>query len=645
MANPSAYTIPISPFGSDASENNLVHQSSPAWVLTFVRWNIRDPMRTPTSAPQEIRDPLVVENDCIEVNVSSNKGTLTPNFSAVLKVTDVNYSTAVHPGDFCFVNMLNWETEGQKVTGSRDVARAAAGLKPINEYSYGFKGFFKVQSVRKSLQTDPGTGTKTLIVRIDGFGFTEFNNTIYFNPNLINEKALQNFGLYISDIAAGWANWVTQITNKPIQNTLAFLIHNLIGNSRNPSATTVDGLVRSPNDHFLIPQGVGRLMGVVNDDQFDSSKWRTQTVGVKDVYSYMFGLQKYSGSAQGTDAASASKGLNPSNLKATQEYGNFYYTSIPCAGKSVLKAEYWNQVKLWSILNQYTNAPLNELYTCFKVNPNGRVMPFVVFRQIPFTSDDFAKRKVQKSTDSSAANIQTTRFLTLPRWKIDPAMVLSFDLGVDEAARVNFVQYYAKSTISDKGIDIAQETALGNYVYDKDDISRSGLRPYIVQNQFADLTESVVHEAPVWARILGDAVIGGHLKHNGTLVCIGIVDPIAVGENLEFDGVVYHIEQVTHTCSINPSTGTKSFRTILSVSHGVSVQSDEKGNLYPDMANSSAYDQRVDDWNNNQILPGTSESQDIISRADSGSIDISALPTNSPFPQPSLTNNKPRTGE
>ena len=84
--NKTAYSYYINPNGSgnvsgsnnaassastSTAENNSVHQTSPAWVLTFLRWEVRDTLRTEptnglnyTTIPSK---PLVVENDCIQI--------------------------------------------------------------------------------------------------------------------------------------------------------------------------------------------------------------------------------------------------------------------------------------------------------------------------------------------------------------------------------------------------------------------------------------------------------------------------------------------------------------------------------------------------------------------------------------------------
>lgn len=602
MADNRAFVKKINTVGSGQGEDNSVHQVSPAWVLTFVRWENRDTQRTPNISATEVRDPLVVENDCLSVTVTSSKGTLTPSMSATLVMTDVNYETSVAPGDFVFVNMLNWQDDARKIA---DNARAKIKINGPND---GFKGIFKVQGVRRTLFVDPNTGTKMVIFKINGFGFTEFNNTIYFNPYLIDpNQDPKNQLLFASFIGENWQALVNNKGLTNVQDIIAVLIQSFIGTGiTDKGRLEKNGTLKNPNVHFYIPELVGKLLGV------------TGAKAAKDVYNYLFGVQKYAGGPN----ASLAVGMNPSSL--TQRFDRFYYTPTPCAGSSLLKPEYWNQVKTWAILNQYTNSPLNELYTCYRISPNGNVMPTVVFRQIPFTNEDY--------TGGGA----TTRFLTIPRWKLNPALITDLDIGRDESARINFVQYFGRSTLGAEGADIAQQIAQINYVYDIKDVQRSGLRPYIVTTQFDDPTSSnKEYRSPLWSRILGDSLIGGHLKLNGTIVCAGLVDPIAVGDNLEFDGIVYHIEQISHNSSISIQDGKRIFRTSISLSSGVSTSSSSKGTRYAQMTNNVAYRERDEDFANNKILPGVTEEQDTVYRRKGPQPTVDDInKPNRPFPQP-----------
>ena len=591
MSDSRAFVKKIDPTGSGQGELNSIHQVSPTWVLTFVRWENRDTLRTPNVPSTDVRDPLVVENDCVSVTTNTSKRTLTPSMSATLLMTDVNYETSIAPGDFVFVNMLNWPSDARKVANK---ARARTAINGAND---GFKGVFKVQGVRRFLITDPNTGVRTIVFKVDGFAFTEFNNTIYFNPYLVDpQQDPKNPLLFTSFIGRDWSALVNEKGLVNVQDVIAVLIQSLIGTGLAEGQSTAgikSSVIQTKNTHFFIPELVGKLLGV------NGAK------AAKDIYLYLFGIQQYAG---GT-AASLAVGMNPTGL--TQAFDRFFYTNAPCSGSSLLKPEYWNQVKTWSILNQYTNAPLNELYTCFRTSPVGDVMPTVVFRQIPFTTEDFGT-----ATGGFGPSVPVTRFLSLPRWKINPALILDMDIGRDESARVNFVQYFGRSTLGAEGTDIAQEIAQGNYLYDIKDVQRSGLRPYIVTTQFDDPTsKNKEYRSPIWAKIVGDALIGGHLKLNGTITCAGLVDPVAVGDNLELDGTVYHIEQVSHSCSISVRDAKKLFRTTIKLSSGVSTSSSASGGTrYPEMDHPGANDLRKTDYKNNQILPGVSDSQDVVYR-------------------------------
>lgn len=594
MSDSRAFTKTINPIGSGNDEQGSIHQVSPAWVLTFVSWANRDTLRTTGTSAASVRDPLVVENDCINVTTTTKKGMLTPSMTATLVMTDINYETAIAPGDFVIVNMLNWDED------ARRVANAARAKTAINGLNDGFKGIFKVQGVRRVLTTDPMTGTKHLEFRVDGFAFTEFNNTIYFNPYLIDpSQDPKNQLLFASFVGNDWKNLINKKGLVDVQNIISVLIQSLVGNGISAEGRfEKNGTVKSPNIHFYMPSLIGSLLNIPG------------VTAAKDIYNYIFGIQQYSGSSN----ASLSIGMNPLNL--TSPYGRFFYTPQACQGNSLLKPEYWNQVKTWSILNQYTNAPLNELYTCFRVSPNGNhVMPTMVFRQIPFTNEDFANTLKVSGASVSSSNIPVTRFLTIPRWKIDPSLIIEQDVGREEAARINFVQFFGRSSLGAEGADIAAEIAQGNILYDINDVQRSGLRPYIVTTQFDDPTNvNKDYRSPIWAKILGDSLIGGHLKLNGSILTAGLVDPISVGDNLEFDGIVYHIEQLVHSCSYDVKEGKRMFRTMISFSNGISTSSSSNGTRYGEMSYTQASDLRKRDNNNNQIIPGVSESQDVVYR-------------------------------
>jgi hypothetical protein len=612
MQGNNAYTVNLNSNTEATNEHSAVNQSSPTWVLTFVRFENRDTFRNSTVPPLNTNenDPLVVENDCVSVSTCMNKGTLTPSMEASLKETDINYLAAVAPGDFVFVNMLNWEEDARRVTIN------ANNGDPINGPNDGFKGLFKVQRVSKNISVNEQDGTKNVFFRIEGYGFTEFNNIIYYNQNLLASGAQDNFTLFTRMFSFDWIQLINKKTGYYILNYLVQqLICSFIG--RGVNLKDVDGIspfLPSPNTHFAIPHLVGNLLGIPN------------AKAAKDVYNYIFGIQSYSANLD----QSMAQGLNPAFRGQSQFDGaGFHFTTADLDGQTEFAPEYWNATKAWAIINQYTNTPLNEIYTCYRLNTDNKVYPTVIFRQAPFTTQDFETR----------FNIKTpvTKFLTVPRWSVDSSLVYSFDMGRDEVARVNFYQYFSRGSSADKqGVGTTQEISAGNYAFDPKDVQRSGLRPSIIYNLF-DPGNEVAVKTVIWSKIMADATFGGHLKLNGTLEMVGVIEPICIGDNLEFEGIVFHIESVIHNCFIDSGSGIKRFKTTLKLSSGVSLDSTNSVTYYGQMTNTNAYQDRTDDYNNlnlGQILPGVSESQDTLSRAPNVDIPNLNSQTNSPFPQP-----------
>lgn len=599
-----AFVKDIKPYKSDKvtgdSQEKLVHQTSPAWVLTFIRWANRDTYRygsnkkNKVAAPGglEVKDPLVVVNDCVQVMTTQSKRSHTPMMSAMLKPGDINYETAIHPGDFVFLNIVDWNEYADRI------AQKALEKKPINGDHDGFKGMFKVQSVRKVIGVNPETGTKQLMFQIQAYGMTELNNSIYFNDQVIPADQQGKSLLFFDRIGASINSLITKKGQTNVQAILQILTRLCLGDGPSDLGKSNDaGQLQTPNSIFLVPSLVGELLGI-------------KAKRVLDIYRFMYGIQEFSAGSVTNLAA----GINPSNLKSTT--GPFLSTTKPCTGTTFIRVEYWNQVTAWALLQQYANLPINEMFTSFKLNPDGRIMPTITYRQIPFTTDSFGGNAV-------------TKFLTLPRWRISPAMIYDLNLGRDETARINYVQVFGRSNIGqDTKFLMAEQIRKGNFQIDSDDIKRNGLRPWIITTNFDFPTEETKQTtfSPYWASLMADSIFGGHLKMNGHIKCAGIEEPIAPGENLELDDVVYHIETVTHTASCGPD-GKKKFETTLELSNGVDIRSGERGIVYAGMDHTDIQEELKKDYSRDGILPGISDSQFSYAREKDGDSPTSSRKT------------------
>lgn len=593
------------PYTKEINPNTIdSHQTSPAYMLTVIRWRNRDTFNYEGDA-KATRAPLVIYNDAISVTVSNTKSNVTSSMSARLLAGDLNYATAIHPGDFVMVNMVNWNDKVSVVDGNgREVgantlrARVAA-QKPINSYNDGFKGIFRIQKVSKVLKTDPASGVKAYYYEMQAFGFTELNTVIYYDPQIFNQ--LQgNFRFFMQQFDGFFGGITSKKENNKVQDILPVLISALIGQG---TKAPNNKLKQPQNVHFELPDLVGRLLGVKNIRY------------AAELFNYYIGIwQASSGGAQNPES-----GFNPKITRNTKLPSGFYTTGKDLQGRKVVEAEYWNNVKVWDILSKYANTLINEMYTTYRVNPNGRVMPSLVIRQKPFTSEHFNSQvEVKRKYQTGFKNTPTTKYMDLPRWRLNPSMVFDMNLGKDEAARINFVQVYTRTVAANDARNRARQTGTGNYQFDVDDIKRSGLKPYLATADF-DYPENgdKSTKGKEWANLVADWVIDGHLRESGTLSCVGIQDPISVGDNIEFDGIIYHIEAISHTINVDPRSGRKVFRTNLNVSFGTDPRSDKTRPVYAEMDHQDALTKRIEDYDPNtgeRILPGFSDTQNIVGR-------------------------------
>jgi len=549
------------------------HQTSPSVVLTFVRWSVRDSFNT-TAESFDVRKPLVVYSDCISLTVSDSKSNKNSQMQAVLTSGDLNYATAINTGDFVFVNMLDWEQDAEKV------AIKALDSKPINGEKDGFKGFYRIRSVSRRFSINE-EGVKTYFYTITGSAFTEFDTVIVFNPAIANALNQEGFGLFPTLVGDYYSNKVKTSTN--VTDLISDLFDITVGKHLRNNDPKIP---QYGNKHYKIPILVGALLGI------KEAKY------VNEVYNLILGV--WPNSPSGT--SNLSQEFNPilTNLNAP----NKYITNIKMQGDRQIAPENWNQKTAWSIMLDNLNVTLNEMYTCFRIDPkSSKIMPTIIARQKPFTSNNF-----------NLGNYNLTKYLKLPRWKLSPEAVMEADFYRNQELNVNFVQVFTRSLAATQEQDMADQISLGNIVFDSKDIERQGMKPYITSSNFDfPANGQKTLRATDWTKILADWLVNGHLKESGTIVTYGIQEPIAVGDNIEFDNIVYHIEGVNHAFQVARS-GKKTFKTTIHVSYGVDKRSNNAITVYPEMEYTDRYSKGVEDYNHEKILPGFSDTQDIIQR-------------------------------
>jgi hypothetical protein len=568
-----------------AGEGEAV-SSSPHWVLAVVR--LGEPISFDRSKgasfsvdpvdgvrPREgSKNTLVIASDCISLTVERHKRSHVKNLSAALKRSDgIDYLKEVQPGDWLLAWMVNNEADFLSL-----LDRINKG-EPCNGAKDGLKFVGRVHQIRKQLLVDADSGQRHLTYTLQGMGMAELDTQIFYDFAVGTLDVLkQNVGQWLARIGVDADAFFDPKSKDPIDGNVNKMIPRIIdlivgtgvsGETSNPAvaqgiaAVHGGGTEKGAPNAYLVPRAVGDLLGK------DSSRGYLSYAEVLEVQQ---GVQTYA------DKKNDLSAFAPSNLDNDKSTPQRRVTRAPMLGTFYPFFPTLVNKPLWGVLQQYLNPSINELFSCMRVNPEGSVVPTVVMRQIPFTTDAFV---VDAETDQEGVR-HVTRFLNLPRWRLPAQLVLSEDLGRSDATRINFVHVYGVGKEYAFSNSITNQIAQHPPIRDDLDIQRSGLRSYM---STVDCAVDDTHDRTPgkWMRLIADWSMGSHLTLNGRVEAFGIQAPISEGDNLQLDRVVYHIEGLTDTCVQDIASGKRRWRTVIDLSNGLEPISSKMAPVYPNV--------------------------------------------------------------
>lgn len=608
-----------------ASENYI--SVNAYWIIAVVRLSSpftfsRETLSSLTIDPFKgagARAPvLIITDDCIGMNVSNPKESHTKTLTAQIKQSNLNYLKEILPGDW----VLGWMMNDKETFNS--VLKRIQNLEPCNNFSDGFKFLGRVHSIRKKLTINGEDGKKSAVYLLNSIGFQELDTQLYYDFSIAEEAVNKNIlSTWLMKLGLDIQKVFQLGVQKQLLDNVELLIETLLnlivgkGVSEDLNPTGISALRAAPQANqahsssittksqarqneldvspeqkdanpeeaplaYLVPRAVSALMGI------NTASKRAGITSYADILKLVKGVQKYDESKNLNDDLS---GFIPN--KSGDLLGSFIPNMLQMCNQPV-----------WSVLRQYLNPAINEMYTCLRINQFGdrdfRIVPTIVLRQQPFTTEAF------KDANTSTANINipnpnpllngvgslgsaagidfgtigsikidipplpTTKFLNVPRWVIHPTMVKEgTDIGRSDATRFNFVHVYGDASYQENNIPEAVQIANNPPIRDDVDIQRSGLRAFSTRVA-CGIREQIGKVPTLWMALCADKVIGSQYTLNGTIISVGIQSPICEGDNLEWDSIVYHIESVNHTGSIDPVSGRKVFTTQLAVANGLS---------------------------------------------------------------------------
>lgn len=596
------------------------HQINPSWLVYFVKFvepvsifNSKANGKTKSSLKDT--STIIVTNDCIGISISNPKASFAKTCNLTMKITNFNYQSELAPGDW----VTAWVSNSQS-----DIDSLSSKLKlnsnfknDLCNWKSGLKFIGRVLTISTNFSVSPN-GVKTVTQSIQCQSFLELANSVYFTYEItvaanglpapegplavLGTDSARKLFLQLNNKLDTYFSEISKTKNPDdiVLQLFLFLlgIHrsDFIGSEKIPGSYT---------DSIFLPPQISKVLN------------RSEANEVWQSYNFYGGIQKYNSS--GTSNPEPWKSFNPvlettfqdSGGKRTdiakQKYSVIWRTPERTEGFVKWRMPLWDNVPAWSILNQYSHNLLNEMFTCLRVNPQNCIGPSLIVREQPFSTGlyNFFKNGAvedginidhlnsQTAETSSSENTQQsdntnethstrstvagrTMFGNLPRWVIDNSIISSITISQNESRRTNFVMLYP--TVSDLlGAPVVPESMLKynelnrSAIIDDKDITRNGLRADIHQDEFFLALSGEKKEEYYlnrWTKKRADWLFNGHLKLNGTVTLQGIVEPICEGDNAEINGVVYHIENVNHSCSIS-GNGIRSFITTLQLSNGL----------------------------------------------------------------------------
>src|ERR1017187_191060 len=415
--------------------------------------------------------PLILTDECIQMSVSGSKENCTKTLNATLK-GDTNHlsASASLPGDW----MMAWmHTNGND---TQRIVKALQEGKAANDFSSGLKFIGRVHDIRKHLRVDPN-GNKTVTYSLQGVGFDELSTIFFYDPALASAESLSDIWQFMGQIGLNVNDWLSKLGKKAgqIKDNAEALVDGfldiVVGKSTTPIINRPlerigSELKVSPQQSgeapysYLVPISVATSLGrtIIDDRKGDS--FGHKAFGYANLLTLLTGVQKYK-----PDDDQFHHGFVPD-----VDFGKSTRARLKCPerikGTYIPIEQCFINTPLWGLLNQFKNPTINEMYTCIRPDVFGDLMPTIVFRQIPFSSNAIQE-------DSS---MPLTRFLSMPRWKIPPELITSLDLGRSNTAHWNFIHVYGNLDIyhPEFEYDIAAKIQQNHPIADYVDMARSG---------------------------------------------------------------------------------------------------------------------------------------------------------------------------
>lgn len=593
-----------------ANGTDNVHTQSPYWLMLVLPYELEDvfdftkmlnndvnvSVTDDVSEAIKTNAPILIDAAVSNWTVSSTKASHVSTLGVELHPEE-NYLQEITPGNWCFFWVFDNRVDYADIRTRIITHYAPAGFEnqrsnptgvpvTLNDFMSGLKFVGKVASIRK-FESRNAAGGFSVGYTLQAHGYTELDSYIYVNDEVA--KRYQNVVQVYEALAIMQRNMnIGETTNfVNAQEILPILVKIFVGAGPPQSFTEGPAAVKedpfssesilksynaalkqaqmgppeqqpprsSANTIFAIPKVIAKMFGLSTGSPLLGGL----STESPDVYTYAdlihqyIGVQEYSGL----------NSVNDFVPKSTEKFNKTFICSRKLNDEFPLTMIDFTNRSVWAALMSFVNVPINEMYTALRPNNQGKLFPSLIVRRYPMATQECA---------DNLTDYDVTPFQTLPCWEIDKSRVVGSDLGRTDSARINYVWVAGVNSVSGSPVTSRQQDIIqvppANLTAD---IVRNGLRLYNTNvasftNNLGETAES--NPGRKYTAFMSSFNMDGALKYNGSLSVSGIIEPIAEGDNLLYDGILYHIERVQHSGGISPM-GAKRFVTNIDLSNGI----------------------------------------------------------------------------
>lgn len=546
-------------------------QHTPHPVVAVVRWlssstyDFADPFGTRNKqiekdnaqlAEATAKEVTILTPYLTSGNIMSSKSEFIHSMNLTCRDPQNRLIKEIYPGDWIIAFMTPDAETAKLVTG---LLNATGSLVPLNDPKFGLKFVGKINSVVKSVSRNPSNGMKDRTLSISSSMFKELGSKVYYDPFYQRDDDHDNLAFLAritGDIDKARSDLIEAIN---IDSLIPLLFSIFLGYGPSSVDTEISKAKigqnpRSWNSSYLLPKRIVDFMGAQQQGLFPV---------YTDFLRYSGGIQHYS--AESYTPVNLNK--ENSKLKIIDSGSFIERTSSPLVGQTNLHVEPFVNESIWNIVNAYLNYPINEMYTTLKMGPEGLIHPYIIARQVPLNTP-FAETTLDFDHKEKA---EITQFYELPRWVMPAKLVTALQVGRNDAQKANYVEMLFIPGDSEVFNDqsLSNQKAYFPAAVDVLSIKTDGLTTFLQRSPItASQVENNGTTAAAWTKILADRMMSSHLKYTGQIKCKGIYEPICIGDNLEFQGMLFHIESVQHSFMRDPE-GHITFDTSMNLTNGL----------------------------------------------------------------------------